>query len=116
MVRPPISQPLPTPVLPPQQPAYVQNYRSSMQPRIPQPNTIVHVAQVGYDSMTTSEGEVMDDYVENLQGELVPMYYTSAQLQYRPTGRMVIRCFGCGGPHKKVDHPNCSIPSIFIPL
>ena len=50
-----------------------------MQHRIPQPNTTVPVAQVGYDSITTSEGEVTDDCVENLQGELVPMYYTSAQ-------------------------------------
>ena len=83
MVRPPVSHSLPTPVLPPQQPAYVHNYRY-VQPRIPQPNTIVPVAQVGYDYITPSEGEVTDDYVENLQGELVPMYYTSAQLQYRP--------------------------------
>ena len=55
MVRPPITHPLPTPVLPPQQPAYVHNYRS-MQPRIPQPTATVSVAQVGYDSVATSEG------------------------------------------------------------
>ena len=76
IARLPTQQPVPTPVLPPQQSAYVHNYRSSMQPIFPQPNPIVHVAQVGYDSNTPSEGEVMDDYVENLQGELVPMYYT----------------------------------------
>jgi len=29
---------------------------------------------------------------------------------------MVIRCFGCGGPHKKVDCPNCMNPGTFIPL
>ena len=63
-----------------------------MQPRFPQPNPTVPIAQVGYDSLTPSEGEVMNDYVKNFQGELVPMYYTSAQLQYRPAGRMVIRC------------------------
>ena len=44
------------------------------------------------------------------------MYYTSAQLQYRPAGRMVIRCFGCGGPHKKIDCPNRMTPGTFIPL
>ena len=44
------------------------------------------------------------------------MYYTSAQLQYRPAGRMVIRCFGCGGPHKKVDCPNRMTYGTFIPL
>ena len=80
LARPSIQQSVPTPVLPPQQPAYVQNYRSLMQSRIPQPNLIVPVAQVGYDSLTPSEGEVTDVYDENLQGELVPMYYT--QLNY----------------------------------
>ena len=35
IARPPTQQLVPTPVLPPQQPTYVHNYRSSMQPRFP---------------------------------------------------------------------------------
>ena len=40
------------------------------------------VAQVEYDPEPLKEGEVTNDYVEGVHGELVPMYYTSAQLQY----------------------------------
>ena len=40
------------------------------------------MAQVEYDPEPLKEGEVIDDYVEGVYGELVPMYYTSAQLQY----------------------------------
>jgi len=35
-------------------------------------------AQIGYDPHVPSEGEQMDNYVENMHGELVPMYYTTA--------------------------------------
>ena len=109
--------PGPTPVLPPQQPVYVQNYHPP-QGRYPsqQRNPIVPVKQVEYDPEPLKEGEVTDDYVEGVHGELVPMYYTSAQHQYRPPGRITIKCFGCGGPHKKVDCPNRMTPGAFMPL
>jgi len=74
------------------------------------------VAQIGYDSSIPYEGELTDDYVENVPRQLVPMYYTTAQLWYRPAGKMTIKCFGFGGPHKKVDCPNCMTPSTCIPL
>ena len=44
------------------------------------------------------------------------MYYTTFQLQYRPQEKISIKCFGCGGPHKKVDFPNCMIHAAFLPF
>ena len=44
------------------------------------------------------------------------MYYTTTQLRYKPVEGLMIRCFGCGGPHKHVDFPNCMTPGTFIPL
>lgn len=74
------------------------------------------IAHIGYDPNSLMEGEKTKDYVENVQGDLVPMYYTIAQLQYIPPDRITIKCFGCGSPHKKVDCPNHMTPGAFIPL
>ena len=74
------------------------------------------IAQIGYDTNVLTKGEQTNFYVENVQGELVPMYYTAAQLQYRPLGRITIKYFCCGGPHKKVDCPNRMTPGASIPL
>ena len=68
----PIAQgPTPTPVLPPQQPTYIQNYhppiRYPNQPR----NPMVPVSQIEYDPNPVKDGEVTDDYVEGIHGELV---------------------------------------------
>ena len=105
----------PTPVLPPQKPAYVQNYQPPNQSRPPnQPrNPTVPVAQVEYEPPREDD---LDDYVEGNYGELVPMYYTTAKLQFKPPGRINIKCFGCGGPHKKIDCPHRMLPGAFLPL
>jgi len=94
----------------------VQNYRPLVQTRFPQHNPTMHIAQIGYDSTIPTNGELIDDYVENVHGELIPMCYTIAQLRYRLAGKMSIRCFGYGGPHRKVDCPNRMTPGTFIPL
>ena len=67
----PIAQgPTPTLVLPPQQPTYMQNYhpliRYPNQPR----NPVVPVSQIEYDPNLVKDGEVTDDYVEGMNGEL----------------------------------------------
>lgn len=74
------------------------------------------MVQIEYDPNSIKEGEITYDYVEGMHGEVVPMYYIDAQLQYRPLRRMTIKCFGCGGLHKKVDCPNRMTLGTFIPL
>ena len=71
------------------------------------------VAQVEYEHQGEDD---LDDYVEGNHGDLVPMYYTTTKLQFRPPGRINIKCFGCGGPHKKIDCPNRMLPGAFLPL
>ena len=55
----------------------MQNYKPPIQARYPQRNLTVYVAQIGYDPNIITEGEQIDDYVENVQGELVLIYYTT---------------------------------------
>ena len=71
------------------------------------------VAQVDYEYRGEDD---LDDYVEGNHGEHLPMYYTSTKLQFRPPGRINIKCFGCGGPQKNIDCPNQMLPGAFLPL
>lgn len=76
-------------------------------------NPTVPVAQIEYEHQGEDD---LDDYVEGNHEDLVSMYYTATKLQFRPPGRINIKCFGCGGPHKKIDCPNRMLHGAFLLL
>jgi len=69
------------------------------------------VAHVEYDLEPLKGKEKLEEYAKGIHGELVPKYYTKTKLQFKNYRRMTIKCFGCGGPHKKVDFPNHITPA-----
>ena len=82
----------------------------------PPPQPIVPVAHIEYEEALAGREDYTNDYVKGETGELVPMYYMLSLQQQRPMGRPVIKCFRCGGPHRKVDCPNRMLLGQFIPL
>ena len=104
----------PKPVFP------IANYAQRLVGQAPQnnppPQPTMPVAHIEYEDSQHGMEDYTDDYVEGDSGELIPMYYMVTLQQQRPMGRPTIKCFGCGGPHQKVDCPNRMLLGQFIPL
>ena len=113
--RPTYQQPYaPKPVFPTAN--YAQRPVGQTPQNNPPPQPTVPVAHIEYEEAPLGREDYTDDYVEGDSGELIPMYYTVTMQQQRPMGRPAIKCFGCGGPHRKVECPNRMLPGQFVPL
>ena len=95
---------------------YAPRQTVQVQQNNPPPQQMVPVTHIEYEESPLGKEEIIDDYVEGELGELIPMYYMVTMQQQCPMGRPTIKCFGCGGPHRKVECPNQMVLGQFMPL